>query len=134
MRSCVTDPLEAAVVLNASARPAGFESSFAPTVWVPSRYAAPTGAAIPVPVSGTPCGLPAALSVICSELLRAPSACGLNAMLTVQVPPGATEAARQVLDVTVKSRPATDTVLIVSGPFPVLLTVTARGADAVLTI
>src|SRR5207244_3025726 len=36
-RSCVTEPDEAAVVLNASARPGAFESSFASTDWLPSR-------------------------------------------------------------------------------------------------
>src|SRR3954447_10834297 len=39
-RSWVTEPLAVAVVLNASARPGAFESSFASTVWLPARNVA----------------------------------------------------------------------------------------------
>jgi len=35
-------------------------------------------AVVPVPLSGTCCGLPAALSVMLTEALRAPDADGLN--------------------------------------------------------
>ena len=87
----------------------------------------------PVPVRMTPCGLPAALSAICSVALRAPFAVGANATFTVHVPPAATAAARQVLPVIVKSVPAIVRLLTVSGALPVLLTVTVCEADTVFT-
>jgi len=41
--------------------------------------------AVPVPVNGTVCGLPPALSVIVSVPARAPSTVGVNVTLIVQV-------------------------------------------------
>ena len=41
---------------------------------------------VPVPVSGTVCGLPRALSVNVSAPVRAPSAVGVNVTLIVQFP------------------------------------------------
>src|SRR6266849_6933226 len=43
----------------------------------------------PVPVNGTVCGLPGALSAIASEACRSPAAVGEKTMLIVQVPFGA---------------------------------------------
>src|SRR5260370_16721343 len=42
--------------------------------------------ATPVPVNGTVCGLPGALSAIASEACRSPAAVGEKTMLIVQVP------------------------------------------------
>src|SRR5208282_3394267 len=57
---------------------------------------------IPVPLSETPCGLPAALSVTESVAARAPLALGVNATLMVQLPPTASGAV-QLSVVTAKS-------------------------------
>jgi hypothetical protein len=46
---------------------------------------------MPVPLSATVCGLPAALSVIFMEAVRIPVAEGVKVMLAVQLAPGATE-------------------------------------------
>ena len=46
---------------------------------------------IPTPVSGTPCGLPGALSVICTDALRGPGAMGVNVRLRRQLSPAARE-------------------------------------------
>src|SRR6267142_6434454 len=70
---------------------------------------------------------------ICSVALRAPPAVGANATFTVHVPPAATGAARQVLAVIVKSVPAIERLLIVSGALPVFWTVTVCEADTVFT-
>src|SRR5262245_55769966 len=59
-----TVPVEAVVVLNASATPAAFESAFGCTDWLPNTNTFDAGGAAPVPVSGIDCGLPAALSAI----------------------------------------------------------------------
>src|SRR5262249_10133688 len=93
MRSCETVPLEPLSVLNASARPAAFESSFVSTDWFPKMNVAAAGGAAPVPVSARLCGLPAALSAIRNVALRVPATVGVNVTLTVHVPAGATDAA-----------------------------------------
>jgi hypothetical protein len=90
-----------------------------------------------VPVSGTLCGLPAALSAIRSDAVRAPVAVGVKVTFTVQLPPAATGAARQVLELMAKSPglvPARVRLLIDSGALPVLLTVTVRAAAVVLVV
>ena len=46
--------------------------------------------AMPVPVSGTVCGLPLTLSVIVSEAVRLPAAPGVNVTFTVVLLPGVT--------------------------------------------
>lgn len=50
-----------------------------------------TGAATPVPVKPTVCGLPLALSLIVSVALREPAAAGVNVTLMAQLAPAATE-------------------------------------------
>ena len=57
-----------------------------------------------------------------------------NATLTVHVPPAATEAARQVLPVMLKPAPEIDRPETVSGPLPVLRTVTVCDADTVFVV
>ena len=50
-----------------------------PTAQVPkAREVGESLAVVPVPLSGTCCGLPAALSVMLTAALRAPAAAGLN--------------------------------------------------------
>ena len=49
-------------------------------------------AVVPIPLSGTFCGLPAALSLTDKAALRAPAAVGLNVTLIVQLEPAANEA------------------------------------------
>jgi hypothetical protein len=48
-------------------------------------------AVVPVPLSGTCCGLPAALSVTLTAALRVPLAVGLKVTLIVQLAPAASE-------------------------------------------
>ena len=48
-------------------------------------------AVVPMPLSGTCCGLPAALSVTLRAALRVPFAVGLNVTLIVQLAPAARE-------------------------------------------
>src|SRR5262249_28826656 len=98
-----TVPVEAVVVLNASATPAVFESSFGCTDWLPNTNVFDAGGAAPVPVSGMLCGLPVALSAMRSDALRAPVADGVNVTFTAQLPPAAIEPARHVLELTAKS-------------------------------
>jgi hypothetical protein len=95
----------------------------------------------PVPVSGTVCGLPPALSVIVSVPVRAPSAVGANVTLIVQVFDPAVagnvagligQAPAPVL-VAAKS-PEAAIVLIVNGPNPVFVSVTVFAALVVVSI
>jgi hypothetical protein len=46
---------------------------------------------MPVPLSATVCGLPAALSSIFTDAVRLPAAEGLKVTLAVQLAPGASE-------------------------------------------
>ncbi len=63
-----------------------------PTVTVPKfRLLVDSSAVVPVPLSGTCCGLPAALSVTFTVALRAPVVVGLNVTLIVQLAPTANE-------------------------------------------
>lgn len=88
------------------------------------------GVFVPVPVSGTVCGLPAALSVMVKVPARAPSAVGVNVTLILQFAPAASvagligQAVAPVL-VSAKSLGAgMEMVLIVRGPVPVFVSVT----------
>jgi hypothetical protein len=57
-----------------------------PTLMVPKfRLAGASRTAAPVPVKGTACGLPEALSVTLTAALRVPPAVGSNVTLTVQL-------------------------------------------------
>jgi len=81
--------------------------------------------AIPVPLSATVCGLPAALSVILTDAVRLPVAEGVKVKLTVQLALGATELP-QVL-VRTKSAalgPVTVTLAIFKVALPLLVKVT----------
>src|SRR5207302_1142574 len=90
--------------------------------WLPNatlaavRLATAAGGAVPVPVSVTPCGLPASLPVMVIAPARAPAAAGVNVMLMAQVAPGASGAA-QVL-VCAKS-PVSAMPLMFNGALPV---------------
>ena len=90
--------------------------------------------AVPVPVSDTLCGLPAALSATLTEALREPVAWGVNVTLMVQFAPVATLVPH--VFVWLKSpllAPATVILLIVSDALPVLVSVTACALLAVPT-
>ena len=96
------------------------------------------GAATPVPVSGTVCGLPAALSVTASVPVRVPSAVGVNVTLIVHVAPAARVAglighALAPVLVSAKS-PEAAMVLIVKGPVPVFFRVTGCAALVVCKV
>src|SRR3954469_6920132 len=58
---------------------------------------APPGARVPLPVSGTRCGVPAASLVRSSCALRVPAAAGRNFMAIVHVSPGPTAAVQRLL-------------------------------------
>ena len=63
-----------------------------PTVTEPKfKLVGESFAVVPVPLSGTCCGLPAALSVTLSAALRVPLAAGLKVTLIVQLAPAASE-------------------------------------------
>ena len=89
---------------------------------------------VPVPVSGTVCGLPAALSVTFSVAVRVPVAEGLKTTDMVQLVPGVSVRPAQASSV-LKSRPAwlIDTPLMNRFASPVLVTVTDCGALVVPT-
>jgi hypothetical protein len=86
----------------------------------------------PVPVSGTVCGLPPALSVIVRVPARAPSAVGANVTLMMQFAPPARLAPQGLLE-TAKSPDATIEV-IVNAPAPVFVSVTVFAALVVVNI
>ena len=98
-----------------------------PTVTLPKlRLVGVSSAVVPVPLSGTCCGLPAALSVTVKLALRAPVVDGLNVRLTVQLAAAARELP-QVVAVSGKSRasaPVTAMLLIVIAVVPMLVSVT----------
>ena len=98
------------------------------------------GALVPVPVNGTVCGLPLALSVMVSVPMRAPVAVGVNVTLIVQVFDPAVagnvagligQADAPVL-VSAKS-PDAAMEMIVRGPVPVFVSVTVCGALGVFS-
>src|SRR5712691_12342229 len=91
----------------------------------------------PVPVNGTVCGLPAALSVIVSVPVRAPTAVGANVTLIVQFAPAARvagligQATTPVLDSAKSPEAAIE--LIVTALAPVLVRVTVFAALVVVS-
>jgi len=90
------------------------------------RLVGVSSAVVPVPLSGTCCGLPAALSVTVKFALRAPVVDGLNVRLTVQLAAAASELP-QVVAVSGKSAasaPVTAMLLIVIAVAPTLVSVT----------
>lgn len=67
-----------------------FAALVTPIAIVPKlRLVGESFAVVPVPLSGTCCGLPIALSVMLRAALRAPLAVGLNVTLIVQLAPAA---------------------------------------------
>jgi hypothetical protein len=98
-----------------------------PTVTEPKlKLLGVSSAVVPVPLSGTCCGLPAALSVTVKFALRAPVVDGLNVKLTVQFAAAASELP-QVVAVSGKSAasaPVTAMLLMVSAVVPMLVSVT----------
>src|ERR671938_565835 len=82
---------------------------------------AATGWAVPLPLSATLCGLPAALSTKVTLPVAAPVAVGLNTTLTLHDAPAATET--QLLLV-IANGPVTVTLLTDRAAVPVLLSVT----------
>ncbi len=93
-----------------------------------------TGGFVPMPLSDTVCGLPAALSLMLSVAVRSPTAPGLKVTVIVQLAPASRVAGQ--LFVWVKSPafvPAMLMPLIVSAALPVLVSVTVWAALVVLT-
>jgi hypothetical protein len=104
-----------------------FAALVVPTFTEPKlRLVGVSSAVVPVPLSGTCCGLPLALSVTVKFALRAPVADGLNVRLTVQLAAAARELP-QVVAVSGKSAasaPVTAILLMVSAVVPTLVSVT----------
>ncbi len=104
-----------------------FAALVTPTATVPKlRLLGVSSAVVPVPLSGTSCGLPAALSVTVKFALRAPVVDGLNVRLMVQLAAAARELP-QVVAVSGKSAasvPVTAMLLMVSAVVPMLVSVT----------
>ena len=78
----------------------------APTSWLPkSRLAAESvkAEAMPVPLTGMMCGLPAASSVIFTDAVRFPAAEGLKVTVAVQLAPGASRTSTRVGENKVRS-------------------------------
>ena len=93
------------------------------------------GAAVPVPLKVTVCGLLEALSLKFSEALRLPVADGVKVTLTSQAPLGVTVTPVQVSVLLAKSLafvPPTVTVEMVRLPVPVLVTVSVWAVLVVL--
>ena len=90
--------------------------------------------AIPVPLSGTVCGLPAASSSIFIDAVRLPAAEGLKVTVAVQLAPGASELPHVL--VRTKSAawgPVTTTLAIFKVALPLLVKVAVWGALIVPT-
>src|SRR5919199_5546793 len=86
---------------------------------------------VPVPVSGTVCGLLAALSVSVKVAERVPASVGEKVIETLQLDPTASVRPEQPSPTTVKSSvlaPPTAALLMNSDAVPVLVTVTSCGA------
>ena len=98
-----------------------------PTVTVPKfRLVGERLAVVPIPLSGTCCGLPLALSVTVKLAVRLPVVEGLNVRLTVQLLAAAKELA-QVVAVSGKSAasvPVTAMLVMVNVVVPTLVSVT----------
>lgn len=86
---------------------------------------------VPVPLSGTDCGFPGALSVKVKEPFRTPAAVGVNFTLTVQLRP-ALRVLPQVLAEMEKS-PVIPMLFMFSVALPVFVTVTVFAALVVFT-
>src|SRR5947209_4085026 len=82
-------PLRAMVVMASAALPVLVTVTFCAALVVPTAWLAKpsvagerdtpgTGVVVPVPDSGTPCGLPAASSVMVTAALRTPAAVGVK--------------------------------------------------------
>ena len=89
-----------------------------------------SGTATPVPVNGTACGEPVALSAIESDAVNAPAASGLNSTDTVHVAPAASEVPQVVADLTkeVAFVPVIVSDVSVSAAVPEFFTVTSCAA------
>ena len=93
-----------------------------------------TVAAVPLPLKGTVCGLPAALSLMLSKAFRLPVAVGVKVTLMVQLPPAATEVPQLLLCAKSPALlPVSEMPLIVNAALPVLLSVTACPALVVFS-
>lgn len=105
-----------------------------PRSWLPKvRFAGfklTMGAALPVPVSETACGLLAALSVMVKVPRAPPPAVGVKVTLTVHSPPAATADAQVLVSA---NGPETATLLTVNEAVPLLVIVTTCAALVVLT-
>jgi hypothetical protein len=90
---------------------------------------------VPVPVSGTVCGLPAALSVIETEAVRMPFAVGVKVTLMVQFAPAATLVPHVfVCEKSVELVPVTPMLVIVRVALPVFVKVTfCAGLDVLMS-
>jgi hypothetical protein len=99
----------------------------------------PKSGGVVVPVSGTVCGLPAALSMMVKVPMRVPAAVGVNVTLIVQLAPAASGVAGGVigqgvaLGLAAKS-PDAAMEMIVRGPVPVLVSVTVCAALVVFSV
>jgi len=108
------------------------------TSWLPKLTATgltPKTGAMPVPLRGTLCGLPAALSVIDSETARLPLAAGVKVTFTVVLFPGGTVigSVPAVKPKLPALAPVIARFVITRLPVPALLTLMAVGALLVLT-
>ena len=110
-----------------------------PICWFPNVTDAGlrlTTGLVPLPDRLTPCGLPAALSVMLMAAERAPVAAGVNATLIVHDAPAA-RLLPHVVEVSAKSPafvPVIAMALIVNDPVPVLLSVADKAPLVVPTI
>ena len=86
----------------------------------------------PLPVNGTVCGLPPALSVIVSVPARAPSAVGANVTLMMQFAPAAKLAPQGLLEIAKSPEAAIE--VIVNALAPVFVRVTVFAALVVVSI
>lgn len=104
----------------------GSGPSVVPTFWLPKfRVVLERLTTVPVPVSETVCGLPAALSVIETEAVRMPFAVGLKVTLMLQLAPAATLVPQVfVCEKSVELVPVTPMLVIVRVALPVLVRVT----------
>jgi len=79
---------------------------------------------MPVPESGTVCGLPGALSVMVKVPVRAPSWVGVKVIVILQFFPGARVLPHGLVDVVCAKSPLVAMLLIFSVAFPVLVRIT----------
>jgi hypothetical protein len=85
-------PVIVNVVVPTFVNVTGFAALVTPTVTEPKfKLVGDSFAVVPIPLRGTFCGLPAALSVTLKAAVRVPEAVGLNLMLIVQLAPAASE-------------------------------------------